>query len=69
MEPLRHLMLSDSFLPHGYRYLWTPGLVELHVISDGLQFRKTVRTRGLYWLLVNQATPQQTLNTREARSE
>src|SRR5882762_2984731 len=36
MEPLRHLMLSDGFLPHGYCYLWTPGLVELHVISDAL---------------------------------
>jgi len=34
MEPLGHLMLSDGFLPHGYRYLWTPGLVELHVICD-----------------------------------
>ncbi len=36
MEPLRHLMLSDGFLPHGYCYLWTPGLVELHVVSDAL---------------------------------
>ncbi len=36
MEPLRHLLLSDGFLPHGYCYLWTPGLVELHVISDAL---------------------------------
>jgi PAS domain S-box-containing protein len=36
MESLRHLMLSDGFLPHGYCYLWTPGLVELHVISDAL---------------------------------
>ena len=36
MESLWHLMLSDGFLPHGYCYLWTPGLVELHVISDAL---------------------------------
>ncbi len=36
MEPLRHLMLSDGFLPHGYCYLWTPGLVGLHVVSDSL---------------------------------
>jgi signal transduction histidine kinase len=36
MEPLRHLMLSNGFLPHGYCYLWTPGLVELHVVSDSL---------------------------------
>jgi hypothetical protein len=117
MELLRHLMLSDGFLPHGYCYLCTPGLVELHVISDALiaisyltipvtlayfirkrhdipfswmflcfgafivpcggthqpvdfdQFRETVRTLGLYWLLVNQAPPLQTLNTHAARSE
>jgi len=36
MESLRHLMLSGGFLPHGYCYLWTPGLVELHVVSDAL---------------------------------
>jgi two-component system NtrC family sensor kinase len=36
MEPLRHLMLSDGFLPHGCSYLWTPRLVELHVIPDAL---------------------------------
>src|ERR1700682_2928215 len=36
MGALRHLLLSDGFLPHGYCYLWTPGLVELHVISDAL---------------------------------
>jgi len=81
-------MLSDGFLPHGYRYLWTPGLVELHVISDALMaisyltipvtlvyfIRKrrdieTVRTLGLYWLLVNQALPRQTLDTGAARTE
>jgi two-component system, response regulator len=33
------------------------------------QFRETVRTLGLYWLLVNQAPPLQTLHTRTARSE
>jgi PAS domain S-box-containing protein len=36
MEHLRHLILANGFLPHGYCYLWTPGLVELHVISDAL---------------------------------
>ena len=36
MESLRHLMMSGGFLPHGYCYLWTPGLVELHVVSDVL---------------------------------
>jgi hypothetical protein len=62
-------MLSDGFLPHGYCYRWTPGRVNLHVISDASQFRETVRTLGLYWLLVNQAPPLQTLNTHAARSE
>jgi hypothetical protein len=69
MEPLRHLMLSDGFLAHGYRHLWTPGLVELHVISDALQFRETVRTLGLYWLPVNQAPPLRTLHAHAPRSE
>src|SRR5260370_28831594 len=36
MEFLRNLMFSGGFLPHGYCYLWTPGLVELHVVSDAL---------------------------------
>ena len=36
MEPIRHFTFSSGFLPHGYCYLWTPGLVELHVISDAL---------------------------------
>jgi len=27
---------SDGFMPHGHCYLWTPGIVWLHVISDGL---------------------------------
>jgi hypothetical protein len=29
-------MLSGGFLPHAYCYLWTPGLVELHVVSDAM---------------------------------
>lgn len=36
MVLLSHLSPSDSFMPHGYCYLWNPGLVWLHVISDGL---------------------------------
>jgi len=31
----KHL-LSPDFTPHGYCYLWDPGMVWLHVISDGL---------------------------------
>ena len=30
------LFSSDGFMPHGHCYLWNPGLVWLHVISDGL---------------------------------
>ncbi|MEP6669644.1 MAG: PAS domain S-box protein [Chthoniobacter sp.] len=26
---------EDGFMPHGHCYLWTKGLIELHVISDG----------------------------------
>ncbi len=35
MEFFKHLFSSD-FMPHGYCYLWDPGIVWLHVISDGL---------------------------------
>jgi PAS domain S-box-containing protein len=31
---LRQLFSSGDFMPHGYCYLWDPGLVWLHVISD-----------------------------------
>lgn len=34
MEILRHLFSSGDFMPHGYCYLWNPGLVWLHVVSD-----------------------------------
>lgn len=36
MELLRQFFSSDGFMPHGYCYLWNPGLVWLHVISDTL---------------------------------
>jgi len=29
-------LFSSDFMPHGYCYLWDPGIVWLHVISDGL---------------------------------
>jgi signal transduction histidine kinase len=35
-ELLRKLFSSDGFMPHGHCYLWKPGLVWLHVVSDGL---------------------------------
>ncbi len=30
------LWRAQSFLPHGYCYLWRPGLLSLHVISDSV---------------------------------
>jgi len=37
MEALRRfLSSSEAFMPHGHCYLWKPGLVWLHVVSDGL---------------------------------
>jgi PAS domain S-box-containing protein len=36
MDFLRQLFGPGEFMPHGYCYLWNPGLVWLHVISDTL---------------------------------
>jgi PAS domain S-box-containing protein len=36
MEFFRQLFGPGDFMPHGYCYLWNPGLVWLHVISDSL---------------------------------
>ncbi len=36
MEILRKLFSSGEFMPHGMCYLWTPGLIWLHVVSDAL---------------------------------
>jgi PAS domain S-box-containing protein len=36
MEFLKAFVSSDQFMPHGYCYMWVPGLVWLHVISDSL---------------------------------
>ncbi len=33
---LRRIFASDEFMPHGHCYLWKPGLVWLHVLTDGL---------------------------------
>ncbi len=35
METLRNFF-SGNFIPHGHCYLWKPGLVWLHIVSDGL---------------------------------
>jgi hypothetical protein len=34
IEFAKHLFSSD-FMPHRVRFLWNPGIVWLHAISDG----------------------------------
>ncbi|HEY1468660.1 MAG TPA: ATP-binding protein [Candidatus Acidoferrum sp.] len=36
MKEFLEKLFSSDFMPHGYCYLWNPGLVWLHVISDAL---------------------------------
>ena len=36
MEFFKTLFSSDGFMPHGFCYLWSPGLVWFHAISDCL---------------------------------
>jgi PAS domain S-box-containing protein len=36
VELMRDLFSPSDFMPHGYCYLWNPGLVWLHVVSDSL---------------------------------
>jgi PAS domain S-box-containing protein len=36
MAMLRQVFSSGDFMPHGFCYLWNPGLVWLHLISDAL---------------------------------
>ncbi len=36
IELLRRIFLSNEYMPHGHCFLWKPGLVWLHVVSDGL---------------------------------
>ena len=36
MQFLRNLIFPGGFMPHGYCYLWTPGLIGLHVASGSL---------------------------------
>src|ERR1700689_4042881 len=36
MKFLDSLFLSIDFMPHGYFYLWKPGLIWLHAVSDSL---------------------------------
>lgn len=36
MDFFRQPFGAGEFMPHGYCYIWNPGLVWLHVISDSL---------------------------------
>ena len=36
LEILHNFFISGPFVPHGHCYLWKPGLVGLHIISDSL---------------------------------
>jgi PAS domain S-box-containing protein len=36
LEILRTLAIAGAFIPHGHCYLWKPGLVWLHLLSDSL---------------------------------
>jgi predicted membrane metal-binding protein len=36
MKKFLETLFSSDFEPHGYCYLWNPGLVGLHVVSDAL---------------------------------
>jgi PAS domain S-box-containing protein len=36
MKEFLEKLFSSDFMPHGYCYLWKPGLVWLHVLSDAL---------------------------------
>jgi len=33
---LQAVLNSDDFMPHGHCYMWEPGLVQLHLVSDSL---------------------------------
>ena len=50
---LRALFSSDLFMPHGHCYLWKPGLVWLHVVSDGLIWASYVAISGTLAYLVS----------------
>jgi len=36
LQPIAAFLSSDQFMPHGMCFLWDPGLLWLHVVSDGL---------------------------------
>lgn len=36
MDQIEHFLSTDGFMPHGMCYLWQPGILGLHVVSDSL---------------------------------
>jgi len=36
MKEFFERLFSSDFLPHGFCYLWSPNIVWLHAVSDGL---------------------------------
>jgi PAS domain S-box-containing protein len=36
MQFLRNIIFARGFMPHGFCYLWSPGMIGLHVASDSL---------------------------------
>src|SRR3979490_2306494 len=36
IDGLRSLLSEDGFMPHGMCYLWRPGVLSLHLVSDAL---------------------------------
>ena len=75
MQFLKALIFPGGLMPHRYCYLWTPGLLGLHVASDSLialsylsipitaahLFHETVCVLAVYWVLVNQALQLQAM--------
>jgi hypothetical protein len=63
MKEFLEELFSSSFMPHGHCYLWNPGLIWLHVVSDSLialaYFFIPVALiyRHDRWLLVNENEP------------
>jgi signal transduction histidine kinase/CheY-like chemotaxis protein len=52
---VRAVFLSDEFMPHGHCYLWKPGLLSLHVGSDGLIGTAYLVIAVTLWRLVARA--------------
>ena len=36
MDHIDHFLSTEGFMPHGLCYLWQPGVLGLHVVSDSL---------------------------------